>query len=171
MAVKGPEAAKVKGYNPTECHAALQIETMLRQGIHPVRSPPPPLKLHADTRSISFSVTAYGDDHVAVNGRVLARSLLLLPDRIDETWGPANFAALALPHLEALVALPCDVLLLGTGRRQRFPPPTLLRPLIEAGRSVEIMDTGAACRTYNILVAEGRAVAAALIIELPHSGA
>jgi uncharacterized protein len=57
------------------------------------------------------------------------------------------------------------VQLLGTGRRQRFPPAALLRPLIEAGRSVEIMDTGAACRTYNILLAEGRAVAAALIVE------
>lgn len=123
------------------------------------------MKLHADTRSTRFNVTAYGDAHVAVGDRVLARSLLLLPDRIDETWGPDDFTALALPHLEALVALPCDVLLLGTGRRQRFPPPALLRPLIEAGRSVEIMDTGAACRTYNILVAEGRAVAAALIVE------
>lgn len=129
------------------------------------------MKLHADTRNPSFSVTAYGDDHVAVNGRVLTRSLLLLPDRIDETWGPAACAALTLSHLEALVALPCDVLLLGTGRRQHFPPPALLRPLIEAGRSVEIMDTGAACRTYNILVAEGRAVAAALIVETSPSDA
>lgn len=129
------------------------------------------MKLHADPRSTRFSVTAYGDAHVAVNGRVLARSLLLLPDRIDETWGPDAFAALAHSHLEALVALPCDVLLLGTGRRQRFPPPALLRPLIEAGRSVEIMDTGAACRTYNILVAEGRAVAAALIVEAPPAAA
>jgi uncharacterized protein len=132
----------------------------------PSAQPSPPLKLHADTRSTaSFSITAYGDAHVAINGRMLERSLLLLPDRIDETWGPADFTALALPHLEALAALPCDVLLLGTGRRQRFPPAALLRPLIEAGRSVEIMDTGAACRTYNILLAEGRAVAAALIVE------
>jgi uncharacterized protein len=170
--VDGPEAAKVKGYNPTECHAALQIETQSRQGIRPVRIPSPPLKLHAETRSAtSFSITAYGDAHVAINGRVLVRSLLLLPDHIDETWGPAEFTALAPPHLEALVAISCDVLLLGTGRRQRFPPPVLLRPLIEAGRSVEIMDTGAACRTYNILVAEGRTVAAALIVETPVSAA
>ena len=63
------------------------------------------------------------------------------------------------------LALPCDVTLLGTGARQRFPAPALLRPLIEAGRGVEVMDTHAACRTYNVLVAEGRTVVAALIIE------
>lgn len=128
------------------------------------------MKLHADPRSANLSVTAYGDDHVAINGRILRRSLLLLPDRIDETWGPAGFADLAPDHLEALSRISCDVLLLGTGLRQRFPPPAMLRPLIEAGRGVEIMDTQAACRTYNILMAEGRLVAAALIVEtaVPH---
>jgi uncharacterized protein len=74
-------------------------------------------------------------------------------------------AALTAEHLAQLTAFPCDVLLLGTGRRQRFPAPALLRPLIESGRGYEIMDTAAACRTYNILVAEGRIVLAALIIE------
>ena len=72
---------------------------------------------------------------------------------------------------ELLVALAdrsCDVLLLGTGQRQKFPPPAVLRPLIEAtgGRlGVEVMDTAAACRTYNILTAEGRNPLAALIVE------
>ena len=123
------------------------------------------LKLHADPRSTHHTVTAYGADHVAVNGRILQRSLLLLPDRLDETWGPESFAALAAAHLQSLLDLSCDVLLLGTGQRQRFPAMPLLRPLYEAGRSIEIMDTPAACRTYNILLAEGRAVAAALIVE------
>lgn len=90
-----------------------------------------------------------------------------MPDRIDAEWGPADFESLAHRHLEPLVTLACDVLLLGTGLKQHFPPASLLRPLIEAGRSIEIMDTRAACRTYNILVAEGRVVAAALIVETP----
>lgn len=123
------------------------------------------LKLHADPRSTYHAVTAYAADHVAVNGRTLHRSLLLLPDRLDEDWGPDSFVTLTAAHLQALLALPCDVLLLGTGHRQRFPAMPLLRPLYEAGRSIEIMDTPAACRTYNILAAEGRAVAAALIVE------
>lgn len=126
------------------------------------------MKLHADPRSARHTVTAYGDDHVAVDGRIHTRSLLLLPDRIDASWGPEDFAGLATTHIAALVAVMeqgCDVLLLGTGRRQRFPAPALLRPLHEAGRGIEVMDTPAACRTYNVLRAEGRVVAAALIIE------
>jgi uncharacterized protein len=123
------------------------------------------LKLLADPRINFLAVTAYGDDHVAINGRALHRSLLLLPDRIDEAWGPPAYATLATEHLAPLATVQCDVLLLGTGRQQRFPPPALLRPLIEAGRAIEVMNTQAACRTYNILVAEGRIVAAALIIE------
>lgn len=123
------------------------------------------MKLHADPRSARHTVTAYGDDHVAVDGRIHTRSLLLLPDRIDASWGPEDFAGLAATHIAVLAALGCDVLLLGTGRRQRFPAPALLRPLHEAGRGIEVMDTPAACRTYNVLRAEGRIVAAALIVE------
>lgn len=141
------------------------IKTKLRQGIATLSTPQSDLKLHADPHSAHHLVTAYDADHVAVDGRKLTRSLLLLPDSLDTDWGPNNFAALAPEHLAPLARLACDVLLLGTGMRQRFPPSALLRALIEAGRSIEIMDTPAACRTYNILVAEGRMVAAALIVE------
>ena len=123
------------------------------------------MKLHADPRSTHHTVTAYGPGQVSIDGQPYARSLLLLPDRIDAGWGPAAFAALAAEHLAGLAGLACDVILLGTGAHQRFPAPALLRPLIEAGRGVEVMDTPAACRTYNVLVAEGRRPAAALIVE------
>ncbi len=123
------------------------------------------MKLHPDKSSPQHVVTAYEVGCVAVNGRVLTRSLLLLPDHLDEQWGPEAYAALATEHLVQLTTYPCDVLLLGTGSRQRFPAPAMLRPLIEAGCGFEIMDTAAACRTYNLLVAEGRIVLAALIIE------
>ena len=127
------------------------------------------MKLYALASSSSRSqfhvITAHGAGFIAVDGRRLARSLLLLPDRIDEAWGPDGFADLTAEHLAPLASLGCDVLLLGTGSRQRFPAAALLRPLIEAKIGVEAMDTPAACRTYNILVAEGRKVAAALIVE------
>ena len=123
--------------------------------------------LHAASLSTVHAVTGYGDHHVSVNGRELRRSLLLMPDYLDEAWGPVRFAELADLHLARLATLRCDVLLLGTGLRQRFPSPALLRPLLEAGRGIEVMDTRAACRTYNILIAEGRVVAAALIVEAP----
>ena len=79
--------------------------------------------------------------------------------------GPDTFADLTAAHLAPLAAIACDVLLLGTGERLRFPAAAILRPLIEARVGVEMMDTAAACRTYNILVAEGRKAAAALIVE------
>ena len=123
------------------------------------------MKLYPDPPRQQHIVTACEPGSIAVNGRLLTRSLLLLPDHLDETWGPDAFTALTAAHLAQAAARACDILLLGTGLRQHFPPPTLLRPLIEAGRGFEIMDTAAACRTYNILVAEGRLVLAALIIE------
>ena len=122
-------------------------------------------RLYPDPQGADNLVTAYDSDYIAVNGRVLTRSLLLMPARLDEQWGPESFAALTLAHIESLAVISSDVVLLGTGRRQRFPPTALLRPLIEAGRGFEIMDTAAACRTYNILVGEGRLPLAALIIE------
>jgi len=124
-----------------------------------------PMKLHADSRSGHHVITAHGAGFVAVNGQRHERSLLVLPDRIDPAWGPDDFAALTVEHLAPLAQLGCDVVLLGTGERQRFPAPALLRPLIEARVGAEVMDTPAACRTYNILMAEGRRVAAALLIE------
>jgi uncharacterized protein len=123
------------------------------------------MKLHSDSRSKFHVVTAHGAGFVAVDGRKLDRSLLLMPDRIDAAWGPDSFAALTAEHLAPLAQLGCDVVLLGTGSRQHFPSAALLRPLIEARIGLEAMDTPAACRTYNILVAEGRKVAAALIVE------
>ncbi len=123
------------------------------------------MKLHPDTRRTQHIVTAYETGRIAINGRFLSRSLLLTPDYLDETWGPETFAALTLDHVDQLAACAGDVVLIGTGQKQHFPPPALLRPLIDAGRGFEIMDTAAACRTYNILVAEGRTVLAALIIE------
>ena len=123
------------------------------------------MRLHSDSRSNFHVVTAHGVGFVAVDGRQLTRSLLLLPDSIDPAWGPDDFSGLTAEHFAPLAQLRCDVLLLGTGARQRFPAAALLRALIEARIGVEVMDTPAACRTYNILVAEGRKAAAALIVE------
>ena len=67
-------------------------------------------------------------------------------------------------HIGGLLASAPEIVLLGTGTRLQFPPAAVLRPLIDARVGYEIMDTGAACRTYSILMAEGRRVLAALIV-------
>ena len=123
------------------------------------------MKLNADPRSGQNIVTGHGAGWIAINGQRYERSLLVRPDSIDTDWGPERTEELNGTHLAALSTLRGNVLLLGTGNRQRFPAAPMLRPLIEAGIGLEVMDTGAACRTYNVLVAEGRAVAAALIVE------
>jgi uncharacterized protein len=123
------------------------------------------MKLQATPSSDQHVIVAHGPGWVDIDGRHYRRSVLITPTAIDADWGPESFGALDEAHLAALADHAGDVWLLGTGSQQRFPPPQVLRVLIEAGISVEIMDTAAACRTYNILVAEGRATLAALIIE------
>ncbi|MCK9283626.1 MAG: MTH938/NDUFAF3 family protein [Rhodocyclaceae bacterium] len=123
------------------------------------------MKLNSDLNPGVNTVTGYGAGYVAVNGRRYERSLIVERNRIDTDWPAASAAALSAELLAPLAARQCDVLLLGTGERQRFPSPALLRPLIEARIAVEVMDTGAACRTYNVLLAEGRNPLAVLIVE------
>ena len=108
-----------------------------------------------------------------VNAQRIDRSVVVLPDRIVEDWGATSFEALASVHLEALLDLSqktgSEVVLLGTGGRLRFPPAAILRPVAgrfaAAGIGLEVMDVQAACRTYNILIAEERKVAAALLFD------
>lgn len=123
------------------------------------------MKLHSPSTAGLLSITAYDAAHIAVNGQRLTRSFLLTPQRLIEDWSPASFAALTEADMQAIADLGCPIVLLGTGPRQHFPAPALMRPLIERRIGVEVMDSFAACRTYNILMAEGRDVAAALIIE------
>ena len=76
-------------------------------------------------------------------------------------WHAASFEALGADHFARIAALKPELVIFGSGARLRFPAPALLRPLIDAGIGVETMDTAAACRTYNVLLAEGRSVVAA----------
>ena len=122
------------------------------------------MKLHlADAAGLN-SFTGYGTGYVLVNRQRHEKSVVVLPDRIITDWAATSFEALAAPHLETLVGLGLEIILLGTGNTLRFPPAEVLRPLIEAGIGLEVMDVQAACRTFNILVAEERRVAAALLL-------
>ena len=108
--------------------------------------------------------TGYGDGYVEVNRTRHQASLVVSGERLVTDWPVASVEGLAADHMAAIVALKPEVVLLGTGATLRFPSPALLAPLYKAGIGVEVMDTPAACRTYNILQGEGRNVLAALII-------
>lgn len=123
------------------------------------------MKLHLSTARGVHLITGYGDGYVEVNTRRYQGSLVILPDRVIANWSVTDFNSLTARHLGALAELGPEIVLLGTGRRHRFPSPALLSDLIMHDIGLEVMDSQAACRTYNILVAEGRRVAAALIIE------
>lgn len=123
------------------------------------------MKLHQSHTAGLNLFTAYGEGYVAVNNEKHHKNLILLPDTIIEDWSNATVETLAETDMQKLLGLGTEIILLGTGNRLRFPAGTLLRPFAPAGIGLEIMDLQAACRTYNILVAEGRKVAAALLFD------
>jgi uncharacterized protein len=120
------------------------------------------VKLHASPPSGVNTITGYGEGYVLINGERRESSVVVLPDRIVD-WAAPGFDALTADDFQFLTELNCEIVLLGTGSRQRFPHPRLTAPLTQARLGLEVMDLRAACRTYNILVAEERKVAAALL--------
>jgi len=120
------------------------------------------VKLHASVPGHLHTFTGYGEGYVMVNGARHEASLVVMPERM-EAWPVAGFDALAESHFAFLADLGPEVVLLGTGSRLRFPHPRLAAPLARARIGYEVMDLQAACRTYNILMAEQRNVAAALL--------
>ena len=120
------------------------------------------MKLHAPAASALNTFTAYGEGYVMVNAERHEANLIVLPERLLP-WNVAGFDALEEADFQVFLELNLEILLLGTGPRQRFPHPRLIRALAAKRIGVEAMDLQAACRTYNILMAEERRVAAALL--------
>lgn len=123
------------------------------------------MKLHPSTTQQYQTVTGYFPGGVEINAQPFSDSLYMLPEIAPRAWPVTSFDALTIDHFELLAADQPDVVILGTGERQRFVHPRLTNPLISKHIGVECMDTNAACRTYNILMGEGRKVTLALIIE------
>ncbi len=123
------------------------------------------MKLHADRIEGQNTIARHGPDGVIVNGVEHRTSVLVPASGNVSEWPVANFGALTEAHFETIAALAPELVVFGSGPRIRFPHPSLLKPLIARRIGVETMDTAAACRTYNVLLAEGRAVIAALLFE------
>jgi uncharacterized protein len=121
------------------------------------------VKLHASGPATYNTITGYGDDYVQVNNQRHQTSVIVMAGEIRD-WDVADFSALSPASFQILEELKPEIILLGTGPKQRFPHPRLTAPLARAGIGVEVMDLKAACRTYNILAAEERRVAAALLL-------
>lgn len=122
------------------------------------------MKFHLDAPGGVHQVRGYVPGQLRVNDQTHTASVILTATALIEPWRPVSAADITSADLEPLLGLAPEVVLLGTGAGQRFPAPEVLRILYEQRIGVEVMDTAAACRTFNVLVAEGRAVAAALIV-------
>ena len=123
------------------------------------------MKLHYTATQQYQTVTAYDESGVDINLKRFTHSLLVLPEVAPTAWPVGSFEALTSDDFKQLEALQPDVIILGTGTRQRFAHPRLTVALTARRIGVECMDNQAACRTYNILMAEGRKVALALIFD------
>ena len=121
------------------------------------------MKLHATTTQQYQTVTGYEADWVEINAIRFSHSLIVLPESAPVSWPVSAFESLSAQDFLALEALEPDLVILGTGLRQRFISSGMIRNLLSRRIGVECMDNQAACRTYNILMAEGRKVALALI--------
>lgn len=108
-------------------------------------------------------VTGYGGGEIRLRERSVRPGVIIAADRIIEHWDVATVDALDMQRLEPALALAPEIMVLGTGGRLRFPPHGLRAQLQARGIGLEVMDTAAACRTYNVLVLENRRVVVALL--------
>ena len=121
------------------------------------------MQMEQDLEQTGYTIVGHDKGVVQVNGERLSSSCVVTPNHLIRDWPPRHLDELEAGHLEQLVELEPEMVLLGVGARLRFPHPDLLRPLQQRGIGVEVMDTAAACRTYNLLKGDGRRVVAALI--------
>ncbi|MBP7943750.1 MAG: Mth938-like domain-containing protein [Polynucleobacter sp.] len=123
------------------------------------------MKLQSDPHSGANTITGYGDGYIEINKIPYSHAVLLSSDGEILEWAIKSFEDLGAADFMQMASLQPELIIIGTGKRQRFPKPELLKTLIEAKIGFEVMDSQAACRTYNILVGEGRQVLLALIVE------
>lgn len=150
-------------YNLTTVRHTVSVRT------HPLFAPVQRMKLQPDRPDVQ-TITGYGDGWVTVDQDRVEGSVIVGAHGLREPWHCERFEDLTPGHFARLAELGAEVVIFGSGRRNRFPPPAWLRPLIGQRIGLETMDTAAACRTYNILAAEGRDVVVAMLLEAPLSG-
>jgi uncharacterized protein len=121
------------------------------------------MKLTLDANAAVTLVRSYSNGQLRVGEQVFHRSCILTPDRVVPEWRPTKVEDLEERDLQALFAAKPELVLLGTGDHQQFPAVQIRGAFVRAGIGLETMDLGAACRTFNVLVQEGRNVCAALL--------
>jgi len=122
------------------------------------------MKLHLTTAENNYLITAYSESFIEVNKHRHVGSLIVMPQELILDWGVKSFTELTEQHLSKIAEFNSEVVLLGTGEKHQFLHPKIYQALAIKGIPIECMTTAAACRTFNILMSEGRNVLAALIL-------
>jgi uncharacterized protein len=122
------------------------------------------MKLTDETLKGTLLVRSYSPEEVRVGETVLRHSFLISSTQLVADWKPQRVEDLTVEDIEAIVALEPEIVILGSGNQQKFPETRWLANLLSRGIGCEVMDTGAACRTYNVLVSEDRKVVGALMV-------
>ncbi len=123
------------------------------------------MKLHLTTAENNYLITAYDLSYIEINKQRYDKSLIVMPQQLIADWPVLDFSTLNAQHFENIAAQKIEVVLLGTGEKHQFLHPKIYQALTQKGIPLECMTTAAACRTYNILMSEGRNVLAALILQ------
>ena len=122
------------------------------------------MQINREEGNVSNAITAYAEGEIRMRDRVFRASLIATREAVIEKWNPAAVEELGIGDFARLLELAPDIVILGTGATQRLPPPELYAAFAAHRIGLEVMDTGAACRTYNLLLSEFREVALALIV-------
>ncbi|RRQ20025.1 Mth938-like domain-containing protein [Thiohalobacter thiocyanaticus] len=117
-----------------------------------------------DRNTGSYAIRGYGPGEIRINEEIYRESLVISATRLSTDWPPESMAELRAEHIDSLLEMQPEILVLGTGAQLRFPEAAILHRVQSAGVGLEVMDTAAACRTFAVLASEDRNVVAALMM-------
>ena len=123
------------------------------------------MKIELDsTLTNPYRINSYEQGSIQIGNKHFISSLIITPSIVINDWPPQTFKDIATHHLDQIIEMKPELILLGTGRKQHFPDPDLFLHIAKLNIGFEVMDTSAACRSYNILLQENRNIAAALLM-------
>lgn len=122
------------------------------------------MELNLDTGAGRYQIRGYAKDYIQVNDQKIRHSIIIMPNQLVDPWPPHRIADLTIDYLQKIIDLRPSIVLLGSGEDLAFPDAALLNVFYQQKIGIEVMNNGAACRTYTVLMSEGRNVAAALLI-------
>jgi uncharacterized protein len=124
------------------------------------------MKLELDNAVDSkYLIQSYTEDSFTINNERITSNIIISANKLIQNWPPQTIADLALQHLDEIITLEPEIVLLGTGNRLVFPDEMIISTIMSKHIGVETMDTGAACRCFNLLQSDGRNVVAALLLQ------